>query len=115
MCGCRESFDIVNDRQLLDNVKVKSELFRTELAKINAEFDVFTEIRGKGLLLGCALNEKYQGRSRDFLGAATEEKLMSLIAGPNVIRFAPSLIIPREDIVEGLTRFKRAIARVVQD
>lgn len=107
-------FDIINDRELLDNVKKKSDLFRSELTKINEEFDVFTEIRGEGLLLGCALNEKYQGRSRDFLVASTEEKLMSLVAGANVVRFAPSLIIPDEDILEGLARFKRAVAKVVQ-
>ncbi|ENX72388.1 hypothetical protein F884_00004, partial [Acinetobacter sp. CIP 102143] len=34
--------------------------------------------------------------------------------GPNVIRFTPSLIIPIEDIDEGLARFERAIAQFVR-
>ena len=38
---------------------------------------------------------------------------MCLVAGANVIRFAPSLVIPDADIEEGLARFKRAIAHVV--
>jgi acetylornithine/N-succinyldiaminopimelate aminotransferase len=29
------------------------------------------------------------------------------------VRFAPSLIIPDEDIQEGLIRFERAVAKVV--
>ena len=65
------------------------------------------------MLLGCALNEKYNGRARDFMVAANDEGLMCLVAGINVVRFAPSLVIPDEDIIEGLARFERAIAAVV--
>jgi len=36
-----------------------------------------------------------------------------LIAGMDVIRFAPSLIITDEDIVEGLKRFERGIAKLI--
>ena len=77
------------------------------------KYNVFEEVRGQGMLLGCALNEKYQGRARDFMMAATKENLMCLVAGMNVIRFAPSLVIPDEDIKEGLARFERAVAAVV--
>ena len=65
------------------------------------------------MLLGCVLNEKYQGRAKDFMTAATNEHLMCLVAGMNVIRFAPSLVIPDEDIKVGLARFERAVAAVV--
>ena len=63
--------------------------------------------------MGAALNEKFAGRAREFLVAAADEQLMCLIAGANVVRFAPSLIIPDEDIQEGLVRFERAVAKVV--
>ena len=43
-----------------------------------------------------------------------DEQLMVLIAGANVVRFAPSLVISREDVTEGLARFERAVAKVVQ-
>jgi acetylornithine/N-succinyldiaminopimelate aminotransferase len=114
-CAVAErALDIVNTPAVLEGVKRKEQLFRAGLQVINEKYQVFTEIRGKGLLLGCALNEKYQGRSRDFLVAATEEKLMCLIAGANVIRFAPSLVIPDEDIQQGLACFERAVAKVVK-
>jgi len=38
---------------------------------------------------------------------------MCLVAGMNVVRFAPSLVIPDKDILEGLARFERGIAKVV--
>jgi acetylornithine/N-succinyldiaminopimelate aminotransferase len=105
--------DIVNTPEVLNGVKHKEQVFRQGLDAINQKYACFSEIRGQGLLLGCALNEKFTGRSRDFLVAAADEQLMCLIAGVNVIRFAPSLIIPDEDIKEGLARFERAVAKVV--
>ena len=105
--------DVVNTKEVLDGVKHREQLFRDGLAAINAKYNVFSEIRGKGLLLGAVLNEQYEGRSRDFLVASVAEGLMSLMAGANVVRFAPSLVIPEADIAEGLLRFDRAVAKVV--
>ncbi len=105
--------DIINDESVLKGVLAKEELFRSLLNDINKKYPFFEEVRGKGLLLGCALTEKFHGKARDFLNAATDEKLMCLVAGANVVRFAPSLVISEEDIREGMARFERAVATVV--
>lgn len=105
--------DVINQPEVLAGVLKKEALYRQILGDINEKYHVFSEIRGKGMLLGCALNEKYAGRARDFMVAANEQHLMCLIAGMNVIRFAPSLVIPDEDIIEGLARFEKAVASVV--
>ncbi|WJG10000.1 aspartate aminotransferase family protein [Aliiglaciecola sp. LCG003] len=113
-CAVAErALDIVNQPEVLEGVFRKEQLFRDGLQAINDKYHVFDEVRGKGLLLGCALNEKYKGRARDFLNAATQHKLMCLIAGANVVRFAPSLVIPDADIKQGLERFELAVAQVV--
>ncbi|QSX40241.1 aspartate aminotransferase family protein [Shewanella cyperi] len=103
---------VVNTPEVLDGVKHREQLLRDGLNRINDKYHVFSEIRGAGLLLGAVLNEKYQGRSRDFLNASVAEGLLSLMAGANVVRFAPSLVIPEADIAEGLERFERAVAKV---
>jgi acetylornithine/N-succinyldiaminopimelate aminotransferase len=105
--------NVVNTKEVLDGVKHREQLFRDGLAAINAKYNVFSEVRGKGLLIGAVLNEQYEGRSREFLLASVAEGLMSLMAGANVVRFAPSLVIPEADIAEGLLRFERAVAKVV--
>lgn len=105
--------DVINTPEVLEGVLRKEALFRDTLQKINDKYHVFSEVRGKGLLLGCALNEKYAGRARDFMVASAEQNMMCLVAGMNVIRFAPSLVIPDEDIIEGLARFEKAVASVV--
>ncbi|QSX36632.1 aspartate aminotransferase family protein [Shewanella sedimentimangrovi] len=103
---------VVNTPEVLDGVKRREQLLRDGLNRINDKYHVFSEVRGAGLLLGAVLNEKYQGRSRDFLNASVAEGLFSLMAGANVVRFAPSLVIPEADIAEGLERFERAVAKV---
>ena len=107
------AFDTVNTPEVLNGVKEREQLFRAGLQAINNKYQVFSEIRGKGLLLGAALNADYAGKSRDFMLAAAEQGLLVLMAGYNVVRFAPSLIIPTQDIEQGLARFDAAIATLV--
>ncbi|MAD03604.1 aspartate aminotransferase family protein [Pseudoalteromonas sp.] len=113
-CAVAEAaFDTVNTAEVLAGVKEREQLLRDGFAAINDKYDVFSEVRGKGLLLGGVLNSKFEGRARDFLVASTKHGLMSLVAGTNVVRFTPSLVIPLEDIKEGLARFEKAVADVV--
>ena len=103
----------VNTPQLLEGVKAKEALFRQLFDEINQKYPIFSEMRGRGLLLGAVLKAEYAGRAREFLQASVAEGLMPLVAGANVVRFAPSLVIPEVDIREGMARFERAVARVV--
>ncbi|MGO5000089.1 aspartate aminotransferase family protein [Oceanisphaera sp. W20_SRM_FM3] len=114
-CAVAEAaFDTVNTNSVLAGVKERETWYRQGLNAINEKYHCFSEVRGKGLLLGCVLNEQYKGRAKEFLDAAMAEQLMVLIAGANVVRFAPSLVISHEDVLEGLARFERAVAKVVQ-
>ena len=113
-CAVGEAvIDIINTPAVLDGVKVKEAQIRAGFEAINAKYNVFSEIRGKGLLLGAVLNEQYQGRARDFMVASAENGLMALVAGANIVRFAPSLVIPEADISDGLVRFEKAVAQIV--
>ncbi len=113
-CAVAEAaFDTVNTAEVLNGVKEKADLYLSGLNAINAKYNVFAEIRGKGLLIGAVLNDSYQGKAKDFLNAAMEQGVMTLVAGASIVRFAPSLVIPNEDIVEGLARFEKAVAVIV--
>lgn len=113
-CAVAEAaFDTVNTPDVLNGVKEREQLFRDGLNAINEKYNVFSEVRGKGLLIGAVLNDKFEGRARDFLVASANNGLMNLVAGMNVIRFTPSLVIPFEDIKEGLARFEKAVSDVV--
>ncbi|NOI68664.1 acetylornithine/succinyldiaminopimelate transaminase [Vibrio sp. 99-8-1] len=110
-CAVAEAVvDIVSKPETLAGVSEREALLRQGLTEINEKYGIFSEIRGKGLLIGAVLNEQWQGRARDVLVAAGQEGLMVLVAGANIVRFTPSLIISHDDIKEGLSRLDKAIA-----
>ncbi len=106
--------DIVDDPSVLLGVEKRSRKFKKGLEAINRKYGVFTDIRGQGLLLGCELANGYKGRGRDFVKCAQAEGVLLLIAGSDVLRLTPSLIIPEKDIDTGMVRLERAVAKAVQ-
>lgn len=106
--------DVINTPDVLNGVKAKHDLFKTRLEKIGQQYGLFTEVRGLGLLLGCVLSDAWKGKAKDIFNAAEKENLMILQAGPDVVRFAPSLIVENADIEEGLNRFERAVKALTQ-
>ena len=107
------AFDIINTPEVLEGIQAKRQRFVDHLQKIDQQYDVFSDIRGMGLLIGAELKPQYKGRARDFLYAGAEEGVMVLNAGPDVMRFAPSLVVEDADIDEGMHRFAHAVAKVV--
>ncbi|MEH6356014.1 MAG: aspartate aminotransferase family protein [Marinobacter sp.] len=104
--------DTITQPEILKGVKLRSDHLRKGMMDIGERYGVFSEVRGAGLLLGCVLTEKWQGRAKDFLNAGLDEGVMVLVAGANVIRLAPSLIIPEADIDEALKRFETAVQKL---
>ncbi|MFB9137194.1 aspartate aminotransferase family protein [Vibrio olivae] len=113
-CAVAEAVvDITSQPDTLAGVKQREALMREGLEKINQKYQIFSEIRGKGLLLGGALTEQWQGRARDVLVAAGKHGLLMLVAGANVVRFTPSLVISEQEIEQGLAKLDKAIASLV--
>ena len=108
-------FEFINTAEVLEGVKQRFDHFVSGLNKINAKFNVFEQIRGQGLLIGCVLKAEHAGQAKTIVNLAGEEGLLALVAGPNVVRFTPSLIIPFEDIDEGLRRFEQALEKFAQE
>ena len=101
---------IVNTPEVLDGVAARSARFTRELTRLGEQYGVFSKVRGMGLLLGAVLTEAWKGRAGEFVTTAQQHDLMILQAGPDVVRFAPSLVISDADIDEGLARLERALA-----
>ena len=67
---------------------------------INDYPQVFSVVRGSGLLLGLVVSDAWKGRAKDIQKAAEAQGLMVLIAGMDVVRLAPALIVSDEQIAE---------------
>ena len=114
-CAVGEAvIDVINTPAVLAGVKAKHQQFTSRLREIGEKYGVFSEVRGLGLLLGCVLADAWKGKAKAVLDAAAAEGVMVLQASPDVVRFAPSLVVEDADINEGLDRFERAVAKLVQ-
>jgi succinylornithine aminotransferase len=106
---------LINTPSFLKRVQQASGVFTTGLQGLIKQYpQVLSKLRGKGLLLGLALTDAYKGRAKDIVRAAEQEGLIILVAGPDVLRFAPALIVSDEQIHEALTRLGRALANVIK-
>jgi succinylornithine aminotransferase len=70
---------------------------------------VFSLVRGSGLMLGMVLTEEYRGKAKDIAKAAEANGLMLLIAGPDVVRLLPALVVTDAQIDEANKRLRRAL------
>ena len=103
------AFDLIQDPQTLNHVQQQGERLLRGLQAIGTETGVFQAVRGQGLLIGAVLAEAYQGRASEITAAALQQGLMILVAGGNVLRFAPSLLLNDEDLALGLEKLRLAI------
>ncbi|HCW0178526.1 MULTISPECIES: succinylornithine/acetylornithine transaminase [Citrobacter] len=104
--------EIVNTPEVLNGVKQRHDWFVERISAINERFELFSEIRGLGLLIGCVLNAEYAGKAKLISQEAAVAGVMVLIAGANVVRFAPALNVSQEEVATGLDRFALACERI---
>ncbi len=111
-CAVAEAvLDLVSEPTLLQEVTRKHHRFVSGLQAINDRFRVFRDIRGRGLLIGAELAEPWRGHALAWMANAQIQGVLLLAAGPDVLRFAPSLIIPDDVIDEGLARLAHTFAQ----
>lgn len=109
-CAVAEAaLDVINTQEVLSGIEQRHRLFVQALQEIDQKYAVFSDIRGMGLLIGAELKTEYQGKAREILTAAAAKGLMILNAGPNVLRFAPSLVVELHDIEQGMALLEQAI------
>jgi acetylornithine/N-succinyldiaminopimelate aminotransferase len=106
-------FDVINTVEVLDGVKARHALFVEGLRTINGRREVFADIRGEGVWIGCELSPRWHGRAADVMRAASDAGLIVLMAGPDVVRIAPSLVISLDEILEGLARLETALGKAL--
>ena len=93
--------EMINQPAFLARVKQASVNIFARLTRLAADYPhVFGQVRGSGLLIGLPLAEGFKGRAKDITKACEALGLMLLIAGPDVVRFAPALIVSDEQIAE---------------
>ena len=83
----------------LQKVDEVARYFWNKLKQLENTYDEIVEVRGAGLLLGI----KTKNNNVDFSLALRKNKLLSVTADDNVIRFAPPLIISNEEVDKAIS------------
>ena len=96
----------------LANVKSRGEQIREGLRSISERHGVFEAARGMGLLLGAPMTPEWKGRARELMAACLRHGLWVLVAGPDVMRLAPSLLLTESEAAEGLRSLDAACAEL---
>lgn len=98
-----EALNVLEEEQLVQNAKELGTYFMDELNQL--KHPSIKEVRGKGLFIGIELTEP----ARPFCEKLKEKGLLCKETHENVIRFAPPLIITKEELREALDHIRAVL------
>ncbi len=98
------SFQIISEPSFLEHVRWCGSYLEAGLLKLQESHDCIQQVRGRGLIWGVECNTAVTPA----LNVATEQGLLALNAGPNVLRLLPPLIIEQEHMDRALTILDQA-------
>lgn len=101
------SLQVLLDEHMVENAEAMGILLRDELAKLNSPF--ITTIRGKGLLNAIVIKHANPDAAWDFCLELKENGLLAKPTHGDKIRFAPPLIITKEQILESVDIIHRSL------
>lgn len=104
------SLEVVREEKLAENAFAMGELFRSEMTTLIHSTSLVTLVRGKGLLNAIAINDTEDSKTAWNICMALKEN--GLLAKPthgNIIRFAPPLVITKNQLLECTSIIKKTI------
>ena len=95
---------VVKDEELAKNADVLGEIFRAELNKFIPTCNIVNDVRGKGLLNAILINDTEESSTAwDICMALKENGLLAKPTHGNIIRFAPPLVMNKEQLMDCLS------------
>jgi len=101
------ALSVLKEENMSDNAAEMGSLFRNELNKINSSH--ISVVRGKGLLNAIVINHAKAEAAWDLCLALKENGLLAKPTHGDKIRFAPPLVINREQILECVEIIRKSL------
>ena len=102
--GCKvamAALEVAVEENLAENAQELGELFRSELSKFIKTSNIVNGVRGKGLLNAILINDTEDSSTAwDICMALKENGLLAKPTHGNIIRFAPPLVITKEQLLD---------------
>jgi acetylornithine aminotransferase len=104
----------IEKENILQNVQARGEQLRTKLRSITKQYpQLFTEVRGWGLINGIEIKADIDLTSLDIVKKAMEKGLLLAPAGLKVLRFVPPLIVSAAQIDQATDILEEVIADLI--
>ena len=104
------ALEVVKEEELAENAFVLGELFRAELDAFIPMSDLVSSVRGKGLLNAILINDTEDSSTAwDICMALKENGLLAKPTHGNIIRFAPPLVMTKEELLDCVGIIKRTL------
>ena len=101
------ALEVVKDEKLAQNAFELGELFREELNSFIPTCNIVTKVRGKGLLNAILINDTEDSSTAwDICMALKENGLLAKPTHGNIIRFAPPLVMTKEQLLDCIAIIK---------
>ena len=104
-----EALKVLKDEKLAENAEALGVIFREEMIKLQNSTDIVTAVRGKGLFNAIVIKEKNGKTAWDVCLKFAEEGLLAKPTHGDTIRFAPPLVITKDQLLEGINIIKNVI------
>lgn len=106
------ALEVLKNEKLAENAEKLGKLFRAEMQKLVDEFEMVELVRGKGLLNAVIIKPTNGKSAWDVCVAMKENGLIAKPTHEHIIRFAPPLVITKEQIMEAVAIIKKTIAEM---
>jgi ornithine--oxo-acid transaminase len=103
------ALEVIREEKLAENAAVLGEFFRSELGRIKS--GMIETIRGKGLLNAIVIRPKGGKTAWEVCVAMKENGLLAKPTHDHIIRFAPPLVITREQLAEAIGIIRKTLAQ----
>ena len=104
-----EALKVVKDEKLSENSEALGIIFREEMNRLKNESDLITDVRGKGLFNAIVIKERNGKTALDICLKFAENGLLAKPTHGDIIRFAPPLVINREQLMECVNIIRHVI------
>lgn len=111
-----EALKVVEDERLADNAEAMGQVFRQRMRALQAQSNgLITDVRGMGLLNAIEINESAESETAwNLCMQFAENGLLAKPTHGNIIRFAPPLVITREQLDACCDIIERVVLAMVE-
>jgi 4-aminobutyrate aminotransferase-like enzyme len=112
------TLDILKSKHVLENVRRVGEKTKKRLLEMKEKYEIVGDVRGMGLFIGVEIVKDKRSKTRGeeeakrIMDYCFQHGLLVIIAGRNVIRVIPPLVVTEEEMTEGLDILEEGIAAV---